>query len=292
MLKCNSIFVAVMMALGLSQGAQSQIVFEDEAFPGFEDFASSLEVVLEPFEADSGNDVRQSLGPEGNVQIANPRTFPAILRMRTRGTCTATVIGPSVIVMAAHCVLTDRAIRFRSGSTSVRAVCQRAPTYNRETHANDWALCLLNRPIRAGSIQFESIDTETQYPQGTPVLLTGFGCTFEGGDSDGRLRIGTSSLAAGPADEPSALQTVSSLGTDAPFLCPGDSGGPVFVFGTSSIDGPRRVIAVNSRTRYAEGSSIYSSLSHPDAVAFVNGFINATGARICGVNLDVGCNWY
>ncbi len=267
---------------------RAQISFEDDPNPGFSALIEDETIVLELITADSDNDVGQQVG---NGQVVDPRFFQAVLRMRTGGTCTASLVGPAVILIAAHCVDESRRIVFAAGAAQVAGVCRIAPTYNPVRHHDDWALCLLERRVAPGSLTFETVDTEARPPAGTSVALNGYGCTFRDGPLDGRLRIGFSTTANRPAGfrrEPSAIYTKSDVGQGEAFLCPGDSGGPLFVM-NDDTSGPRRIVGVNSRTTFEYGVSVFSATAAPTARAFIADFVDLTGAKICGVNLEIGC---
>ncbi|MDD9923737.1 MAG: S1 family peptidase [Boseongicola sp.] len=280
-----SFIVTVCLAAG---HASAQIAFEDESNPSFDEFSRQNSTVLEMIEPDAENEVGQSVG---NGQVVDPRLFQGVLRMRTGGTCTASLIGPAVILIAAHCVQEDRRIAFVAGNLRVAGLCVISPTYNPVRHHDDWALCLLERRVSEGTVTFETVDISSRPAEGASVALTGYGCTFRGGPLDGRLRIGFSTVVDRPAGfrrEPSAIFTESDVGQGEAFLCPGDSGGPLFVMGDDA-SGPRRIVGVNSRTTFEYGVSIFSALSSPSGAQFIREFASSTNEQICGVNRELGC---
>lgn len=266
--------------------ASAQIAFSDPV-PEFEEFARTLEVEVSPIEATNDNDVGQSLI---NGTPVNPREFPGVLRMTTGGTCTAAIVGPATILFAAHCLQGNTSIRFVNGSgDAVRGVCTIAPVYNLNTHANDWALCLLQR--RVTGIAFETIDTGTKPEAGERLMLTGYGCTLPGGSSDGILRAGFSDVVAQPSNfarEPSAIFIRSSVGEGDALLCPGDSGGPLFRSGDDT-SAARQIVGVNSRVSFQTGVSIFSATASPAGAQFIRAWAEATNQEICGVNREIGC---
>lgn len=238
-----------------------------------------------------------------NGVVVDRRDFPAIFGKR-RGldpnpTCTAALIGPSTMLIAAHCVSSSPRIRLSAGVVSVEGICQTAPSWasNSDTGA-DVALCLLRHPVTG--IVYERVSF-TLPTSGQKVTVSGFGCTEKGGQRDGKLRLGTAPIKPQPAgfrDSPGTLYTVGSIAGDDAVLCPGDSGGPLFLMGTTT-EGPREVIGVNSATTFDRGVSLFAGLGAPGNRAFINDFAagkltpDAAGRPvaqvICGVNLEVDC---
>jgi hypothetical protein len=284
----NALRIAFVFLLALANPVAAQIEFEDTEIPEFRDLADDTIVELAPIAPDDINNVGQSVI---NGQVVNPRDFPAVLRMRTGGTCTASLVGTGTIFIAAHCVDENTRIVFVSGDQRVSTICEIAPTYNTTTHANDFALCLLQRSVKDGIIPFETLDTTTKPSRGDVVTLTGYGCTRRGGPLDGRLRIGTSVVVDRPSKfrrEPSAIFTRSDLSQGEAVLCPGDSGGPLFEMGDDTA-GPRTIKGVNSRTTYEYGVSIFSATASSQGRAFITDWAERHNQLICGVNRDFGC---
>lgn len=271
----------------------------------------------------------QQIGPAlgvggASIQLANGRVvlqlrhWQAVLIANTsRGACTASLVGPRVLLMAAHCVDKGRRpadvgggmIELASANNLQRRFrCVMPDAYrNAPVHpeggvrlTRDFALCLLTSAIPTNSgMTFESISTVAIYGAGSDVLLMGFGCTRVEAvrDRDGRRRIVTSDNPGDPSgrlhfgDEKLSGRDATADGLEAsgiyaftlsrnneePVLCPGDSGGPVFL-GASIADqtGPRRVIAVNSAVGLApedgQGAT-FVSLFAPTATADFIGFI-------------------
>jgi hypothetical protein len=230
-----------------------------------------------------------------NGQVVDPRLFPAIFRMTTGGTCTAAAVGPAVILTASHCVPDNSLIQFQITATegSVRGVCQRSPSYDTFYHSDDWALCLLEHEI--DGMTFETIDIQSLPQPDDIVFLTGYGCTKRGvdldGDLDGDLRIGPAKVVARQPFmrvEPSAIYTdgAAFAGQDGTILCPGDSGGPLFVF-FGDLGDSRRIVGVNSRTDYRY--SYFSATGSTAGRSFIEYWANLHGQEICGVNRSEQC---
>jgi hypothetical protein len=276
----------LMIAPLTANSASAELTFSDEEVSEFAALEGDTEIVIEAIPADAVNDVGQTLI---NGTPVNPRDFPGVLRMTTGGTCTAALIGPATVLFAAHCLGGNTRIAFRAGPTTVRGICSTAPGYNPAIHHQDWALCLLQRKV--SGIVFETVDVVEKPQPGARVMLSGFGCTVEGGPLDGRLRIGFSDVVRQPAGfrrEPSAIFTASSIAAGEAVLCPGDSGGPLFRSGDDT-NSSRQIVGVNSRTTFERGVSIFSATASPEGAGFIRGWAAANNQEICGVNRVAGC---
>ena len=224
-----------------------------------------------------------------NGQLMSRKHFPAILKMKSGGLCTASLVGPSTILLAAHCVDHNSRIRFTlSNGKSVRAICQQAPGYRTGKADEDWALCLLRRAV--SGILFETLDLKKLPKPKSRVILSGFGCDEKGKPSDGRLRVGVSRVTKSiRPSEKSTLFARSDFENNEAILCPGDSGGPAFVFSTSSVADARRLIGVNSRTTYEYGMNFISAVASLAGKTFITEWADAHAQEICGLNYAKTC---
>lgn len=190
-----------------------------------------------------------------------------------QGSCTGTLVGPNVALLAAHCVddgaiATSVDVVLDAGGVEVPLSCDMHVDYitrpakiRSPRGQEDYALCMLlykgNPPPGLQNLRFEVLDYATPLHTGELVLMTGYGCSdlrviddeFRYSKADGQLRIEDTQLATGVASAtgPAAYVTVRSGEGREPALCPGDSGGPVFTgIQVKDPQRSRRVRAVNS----------------------------------------------
>jgi hypothetical protein len=242
--------------------------------------------------------------------------------------CTSTLVGPRVLLTAAHCV--DRGdpptaspqrtklgtVRFRGGPIRLLS-CTMHPGYaSKPWRANgtprsdlDVALCELAAPVQG--MEIETVDAGGRPAPNDPLLMMGFGCinirvsagklVFDPGRD--KLRMGAARIqAAGVSGKPSIpgayLRTRSTAGE--PILCPGDSGGPAFRGATmgDQTGSRRRLLAVNSMVEAVpvQGGHIFNSyatlVTEADFKTFQRAWTDErpTARGVCGDRLDPAAN--
>lgn len=195
--------------------------------------------------------------------------------------CSATLIGPGVLLTAAHCLdpndgtpLVTRA-SLKVGDQTLPITCEASPQYAdavknnrysmRQPRVNDdYALCEFavkdSLPAPFNGLKSEVVDTAQPLAAGDAVVMTGYGCKdirigvdnqVETSNFDNVLRIGTAHVTqpANPAgDYNDAFILIVSSSSNKPILCPGDSGGPLITSTTANAEPPqpRRIRGVNS----------------------------------------------
>jgi hypothetical protein len=217
---------------------------------------------------------------------ARAEDFPAtVYSTDGSGRCTATLIGPQVLITAAHCVDNGGQVFFTllTGQQH-RGVCQHHPDYDNNKTA-DWALCRLEEEA---DVEFETLSMDRTIPaRGDRILLTGYGCTAQGGGggNDGTLRYGFAEVIQTPRSGNWDIITRGSVA-----LCFGDSGGPAFhTYGSEDPTGRRVMISVNSRGNIKDTSYLSKTLQN----SVFSGWLKAWAAdqlvTVCGVSRTEGC---
>jgi hypothetical protein len=273
-------------AASLPTATWAQLTIGQETVPAFEKLLSDREVVFEQLPPPPAGVGTLLI----NGTPVDPAFFPGVIRMTTGGTCTASIVGPSSILLAAHCVDHNSMIRFASAAGSVRGICENAPGFLAGEASEDWALCLLENPV--GGLTYETINISTVPAIGTRIFLTGYGCTQQGGPLDGLLRFGVSTAADRPQvlpPETSTIYTASDITEGEAVLCPGDSGGPAFLIAGNDQSAARSIVGVNSRTTFAFGVSLLSATGSSAGKEFIEEWAERHQQSICGVNRDDGC---
>lgn len=207
-----------------------------------------------------------------------------------KGTCTASMVGPNVALMAAHCVDPRDADpsgdalapTLKVGDRELKFKCEMHPAYRMRPlrmlsprGSEDFALCVLDDegkpPQLLQTIRFEVVQTDGKLAKGAPVLMIGYGCDHveiingrpRGIKADGKLRVGDGVIdrSADSIPNAAAYATIRTRPGIEPALCPGDSGGPLFSgIEAKDPDQRRRVRGVNSSID-ADGSDLVSSIA-------------------------------
>ena len=279
---------AALLASGTVVAEAQEMTVGEDRLAAFEELESQVRARFEPLPDAGEADVDGLLI---NGVAVHPSVFPGVVRMVTGGTCTATLVGPAAMLIAAHCVSDNERIAFAADGRTIAGICEHAPGYHPITGpGNDWAMCLME--FEVGGIDFERIDVENMPGPDAVLALTGYGCTEEGGELDGLLRMGLSRVVDNPVpswpDEPMTIYTRSDPDEFEAILCPGDSGGPLFRTG-ADFESEREIVGVNSRTTFRFGVSLFSATASEAGRAFLTDWAERHGQGICGVNLDLGC---
>ena len=219
--------------------------------------------------------------------------------------CTAALLGPQVMLTAAHCVPANGKVSFRYGGHAqpYAASCTRHPNYSNDESA-DFALCSVSPAFaEPNGFLYERINSSAMNAHlGKEIILAGYGCFSDdvGARGDGKFRVGSNSFdetsqSAGKRRGAQYYQPneVNNLFTkeaqNAAQICPGDSGGPAFVRtkGAANTFGNRSVIGVNSRvflvSQKKYGSSLISSTGGPDFLTWAQNWAQAAKLDACGI---------
>lgn len=207
-----------------------------------------------------------------NGKPVEPGTWREVVRISSSGSgCTATVVGPRVIVTAAHCASNGATATFKIGEIEYKAKITRSPLYTSKDH--DIAVGITDTDI--AGIEPASIGGKAV--TGLGITLLGYGCINPGGGggNDGILRIGDTVITGF-----SGFDMVSRKAGGA-ALCFGDSGGPAMLIES----GKHLLVGVNSKGNIVDTN--YNSRSDvPESQTFLKDVATQSGVQICGINKD------
>ncbi len=162
------------------------------------------------------------------ISVASANAIVLIL-IGGSGVCSGTLIAPTVVLTAAHCVEDPMAGNYlvyggtQPGQTALFAIgaseVHAHPNFDVSPPVHDVGVLILDSPAPVAPLPWLSTDAGS-YTLGSPVALFGFGVTGPNASDDGYRRGGTSTIASVTAGE----FITGSPGTAA--ACYGDSGGP------------------------------------------------------------------
>jgi hypothetical protein len=224
----------------------------------------------------------------------NDSVIPLYLANRL---CSATLIGPNVILTAAHCAAyvdwdsdvnnySSRGLIYVSiNGKKIGVILSHDPDYNdanREADPNDFAIGILEEAVPDSEVKPISLDL-SPLSKGDDVVIAGYGMSGSkrGEGPPGFLHFGKAtidSIKNGLMILSDKKQAVSDEG---------DSGGPVLTFKSNAWFLSGVIVAGNERTFFSKTINEYSylpQLSNPSFKTFLDQAITKYGLKICGIN--------
>jgi hypothetical protein len=196
--------------------------------------------------------------------------------------CSATLIGPKALLLAAHCVGDGKKVTFTKDGVQHSGTCTHSGDYKKDESA-DYALCLIIDPI--SMIKFETVIQDPSLIRvGSKITLTGYGCTQypQAGGNDGIFRTAEPVINAIPGQPGNERNTILVYDKNI-GICSGDSGSGAFIYVVAATK--RVIAAVNSREYATDYTSYLSSLTTTDAQRFLLKWTHDNNdEKICGVN--------
>lgn len=236
----------------------------------------------------------------GNGSVAVPAQWPASL---VAGTCTATLIGPQVLITAAHCVGNGAKVTVKfAAQPEFTGVCTRHERWSLSNLSPDVALCLM-APMAGTGLYFESVDLDPDRVGNNQLLLLGgYGCRnleTQKAEHPPLFRIGYTVVAYRPgqnSDWPNWVITQPATARTSSFACPGDSGGSVYHLG---LNDARRVVGIISAVNANQGQADYkasylTALAAPEVSRFITSWPATVAEKtaskkapmVCGIDRE------
>ncbi|WP_210495653.1 trypsin-like serine protease [Patulibacter sp. SYSU D01012] len=229
----------------------------------------------------------------GGTELKDTTSAPYTVALQTKfgakyGSCSGTILDPTHILTAAHCVVEqDRladasAVVVAAGTANIRTKAGLAgatvvpvakvrvhPRYRSNAYPDDVAVLTLGVPIDLTGPRAQALpmaDAGAYVDAGRRVRVTGFGVTSSRRSDFGRLRsVYQSAVTAGQCgtDAPAAMLCTYRRKHAA---CSGDSGG------TATVGSPRRLVGVTDIAvrDCAVGLNLFANVAAPEIRVFID----------------------
>jgi V8-like Glu-specific endopeptidase len=210
------------------------------------------------------------IGAEAEAPDALALRYPEVVRLQGRSeVCTGTIVGPRVVLSAAHCAtLTDSYFVYNGRRYSVQFSASAA--YQSKEH--DVAVAITDRDIV--NARYAEIGQGVRH--GSVLTLAGYGCTKRGGRA-GSLHIGLTKVIGMDSDH------ILSFLPKGGVLCQGDSGGPAFL-----REGGRNVVVAVNSAGDIKNINLHVRLDSSLSRGFLRSIADKFAVSICGVTTICG----
>jgi len=210
-----------------------------------------------------------------NGQEVDIAKWKYIVRIRVGNSgCSATVVGPRVVITAAHCGTTGAVASFAIGTKNFTGKIERSSLYPGRDH--DVSVIITDQEIAKADVDAFAV-VGGSATVGTEYYLLGYGCTNSNGSggNDGKLRAGKSKMSG-----TSGYDMVSGGGGSA--LCFGDSGGPLNL----TDDNTKPVLLGVASKGNIRDTNYHVRLDTQESKDFLRAMETKHNVKICGFGGD------
>jgi len=197
--------------------------------------------------------------------------FKEVVMLETETSiCSATIVGPQVLLTAGHCGETGDTMWFKLKGDRIEGTFLKS-----SDSALDLGVVILDETIDETQVNRFAIVSGSSISLGQKIWALGYGCTGPDESGVGTLRKGLTSI--------SSFEGLSLVFSGQPALCFGDSGSGVFLFGQNRDF----LVGVNSKGNVRD-RSLSVRMDSLESKNFLNEVVLTKNVEICGVSATCG----